>query len=249
MNILKTIKEAAVKLWENPSLFLPAVFNLASSYMLVAIFLIIAALTIGIPAISSLLDPNLISEQLVGDTLTMVLIFALISIIAWALIASFFEGILYSMLKMKKIRFNLDGKKFFGRILGINCIIWLGAIISSLIIVLLAIVLVKISLWFSVLILILIIAMIFALSLFMLSRVYVVADDAGVFEALGKSCRVSLRKYLKLLGLIILLMIIVIAVSLILSFIPILGSIINAILLVTFGRVCIYLFALDNAKK
>jgi uncharacterized membrane protein len=74
-----------------------------------------------------------------------------------------------------------------------------------------------------------------------------VINNLHVKDALKKSFKIVRKNYLKILGIFILLMLIGIVVYIILDFIPVIGGILANLLMMTYMKICMWMFALGKA--
>ena len=248
MNIFEIIKKGALKFWKNPVLGIPNLLNTLLTYIPTLIFILIIASLTGVPAMSLLTNPDALTAESLADHLTVLVVLIIAVFIVWALISAFFEGILINMLNSNKIRFSFEGKRFFGRIFGFEMLFAAYIIICFGIIALLSILFAAISLWLLLIPLILTIMLFISLLFPSLAAYYIVIKDCGINEAIKLSCMTVGKKYFKLLGLGVILGIIAMPLSMLFGLIPVVGTAIISILLVTFIRICLYIFVIDSRK-
>jgi len=243
------IKEAAVKFWKNPILALPAALQLISMYIIFVLFLSVSIAISGI-SIADLSNPDTLIQNLTPYIITALpWILAVGAVLSIALMTIFalFDAILISMLNSKnKIKFNLDGKKFFSRIFWFGIICGIILLIGILILLGLALLAAQISAWLLIIPALCSIGFLLMLPLLSLSPYYVVIGNLKIKDAINKSINVAWRNYFRLLGLILLVALISIAASLIFGLIPVVGELLITILIATYSRICMFMFASDK---
>lgn len=241
MNIFRIIKEAAVKFWKNPVLALPLIFDLIIAYIPVAIFFVILSLITGVSVFVIAADPSSIADSIAGS-FALVVTLAVLTLLAWLAIGSFFDGILIDMIQSRKIKFNLNGRKFFGRIFIFNACFAILLLILLAILVVLVVELSKINAWLVLIPIIFFIITVLLIPIITLTIYYIVIDDTGIWNAVKKSCKKVRENYLNFMGLLIALIFISIIAFVILSFIPTAGVLIYSVLASTYSRICFYIF-------
>lgn len=254
MNIIEILKEGASKLWKNPSLLFPQLITLLINYVLLGFFLLIVAVVFGASIITSIFNQEALTQaltDLILANLVPVVIMLIILFILDALVSVFFDASLLTMLNSKKPSFKeiFSGKKFFGRILVFDilfmlAIILMGAIVAGIF------ALVATTEMYAIIIPAVLLLIVFALllPLISLSAFYIVMNNSSAMNGIKKSIHVVKKNYLMLLGLLLLLILILIAVSSVLGMIPVVGSMISAILIQTYLRACLNIFAVEKGK-
>ena len=253
MNNFSIIKEGMNKFWKNPVLGLPMVFQSLISVAVLGICLLIIAAILGISVLSLTSDPESIATELLPvfmDNLGLTALVVLTCAILILLMNTFFESCLLAMINKAKPKMKdlLEGAKFFPRILLFNAVFgFVLLIIVSLIILLAAL---SIQNWvFGVIAGIILLIIVLLAPLFILSPFCIVIWNLSVKEAVKKSIKAVWKNYLRFFGLIFILLVISIAISLVLGFIPVIGSFLASILIGTYQRICFNLFALAKARN
>jgi MFS family permease len=248
MKNFEIIKEAAIKFYKNPVLGFPSLLQIVANYVPVLLFILGIVAVSGISIASLMVDPTAITSKAFSDALLLIIIFGIIMMIALIAINAFFDGMIIGMINSTKIKIEFDpGRKFFSRLFGFDLIFGIYMLIAVAILVGLAVLSVKVSMPLLIIPLLLLVVFLFSLPLFALTSYYIVINNLHVKDALKKSFKIVRKNYLKILGIFILLMLIGIVVYIILDFIPVIGGILANLLMMTYMKICMWMFALGKA--
>ena len=247
MKNFQIIKEGAKRFWKNPILGLPSLLQIIANYIPIIIILVIIALIAGVSAITFILNPETISVDALDKVLLLATVLLALLVFVLLAINSFFNGMLLGMIKSGKRKLDFgSGKKFWPRIFCFDLLLG-GYILLAVAIVAVTSLLTEITMWLAVIPVLFSIAFLLSLPLFLLGAYYIVINDLGIKEALRKSCKTIWKNYLKFLGLLIILILITIAIVILLGWIPVAGAILMNILVMTYLKICLYLFASGRA--
>ena len=263
-NILKLIGEGFAGVFKNPRVILPAFFSMILSLILALLGIFVFLKILGVPftqlfsgsidtATSTQIVNDMLANLKVPGTLALLIVMAVLFILVFLIITSYFNGGIIGMMKefYEKNRktglseMNKYGVKFLGRIFLFNV---LFNVIFFILVMLLSLPSVAIDPTLKTAIAIYSVCealLLFVFYLFLsLTSYSMVLDDSSVWKAMKTSFSTVWHNFFSLLLLIILFLI----MSVLVTFIPYIGWIVSAIVITTAMTIAFLVFAKERKQ-